>query len=164
MHPRARHFLPWLLLLLFVWVAVKSAWLSDDAYITLRTVSNWLAGFGPVWNVGERVQAYTHPLWLLALTGAVGVTREYFFTTLVLSLALAAGAFAIVVGRLAVAWASALLAVATISTLALAVLPEAFNRPFAIPTGIALMGLGWSAWRRASAPAEGRPVRVAQAV
>lgn len=61
-------------------------------------------------------------------------------------------------------WASALLAVATISTLALAVLPEAFNRPFAIPTGIALMGLGWSAWRRASAPAEGRPVRVAQAV
>lgn len=110
MHPRARHFLPWLLLLLFVWVAVKSAWLSDDAYITLRTVSNWLAGFGPVWNVGERVQAYTHPLWLLALTGAVGVTREYFFTTLVLSLALAAGAFAIVVGRLAVDWASALLA------------------------------------------------------
>lgn len=48
-------------------------------------------------------------------------------------------------------WASALLAVATVSTLALAVLPESFNRPFAIPTGIALMGLGWSAWRRASA-------------
>jgi hypothetical protein len=47
-------------------------------------------------------------------------------------------------------WASALLAVATVSTLALAVLPESFNRPFAIPTGIALMGLGWSAWRRAS--------------
>lgn len=44
-------------------------------------------------------------------------------------------------------WASVLLAVATTSTLALAVLPEAFNRPFAIPTGIALIGVGWSSWK-----------------
>lgn len=44
-------------------------------------------------------------------------------------------------------WASALLAVATVSTAALAVLPESFNRPFAVPTGIALMGLGISLWR-----------------
>ena len=44
-------------------------------------------------------------------------------------------------------WAAALLAVATLGTLALAVLPESFNRPFAIPTGIALIGLGWSSWR-----------------
>lgn len=47
-------------------------------------------------------------------------------------------------------WASALLAVATVSTLALAVLPDAFNRPFAVPAGIALIGLGWSAWRTRS--------------
>mgnify|MGYP003437503541 FL=1 len=49
-------------------------------------------------------------------------------------------------------WASALLAVTTIGTLALAVLPESFNRPFAIPAGIALIGLGWSSWRAARAP------------
>ena len=49
-------------------------------------------------------------------------------------------------------WASALLAAATISTAALAVLPEAFNRPFAIPTGIALIGLGWSSWRTSQSP------------
>ena len=48
-------------------------------------------------------------------------------------------------------WAAALLAVATVGTLALAVLPESFNRPFAIPTGIALIGLGWSSWRTTSA-------------
>ena len=43
-------------------------------------------------------------------------------------------------------WASALLAVATTSTAALAVLPESFNRPLAIPTGVALVALGWSSW------------------
>jgi hypothetical protein len=44
-------------------------------------------------------------------------------------------------------WAAALLAVSTLATAALAVLPEAFNRPFAVPEGIALIGLGVSLWR-----------------
>jgi hypothetical protein len=44
-------------------------------------------------------------------------------------------------------WAAALLAVSTVGTAALAVLPEAFDRPFAVPEGIALIGLGVSLWR-----------------
>jgi hypothetical protein len=44
-------------------------------------------------------------------------------------------------------WAAALLAVSTVGTAALAVLPEAFNRPMAIPEGVALIGLGISLWR-----------------
>lgn len=44
-------------------------------------------------------------------------------------------------------WASALFAYGTISALALSVLPESFNRPFAVPTGVALIGLGISLWR-----------------
>jgi hypothetical protein len=44
-------------------------------------------------------------------------------------------------------WAAALLAVSTVATAALAVLPEAFNRPFAVPEGVALIGLGVSLWR-----------------
>jgi hypothetical protein len=44
-------------------------------------------------------------------------------------------------------WASLLLAYGTGSVAALAVLPESFNRPFAVPTGIALIGLGLSLWR-----------------
>ena len=53
-------------------------------------------------------------------------------------------------------WAAALLAVGTVATLALSVLPESFNRPFAVPTGVALIGLGISLWRdqrRSTAPA-----------
>lgn len=44
-------------------------------------------------------------------------------------------------------WAAILLAYGTTSALALAVLPESFNRPFAVPTGVALIGLGISLWR-----------------
>jgi hypothetical protein len=44
-------------------------------------------------------------------------------------------------------WAAVLLAYGTTSALALAVLPESFNRPFAVPTGVALIGLGVSLWR-----------------
>ena len=44
-------------------------------------------------------------------------------------------------------WACLLLAYGTISALALAALPESFSRPFAVPTGVALIGLGLSLWR-----------------
>ncbi len=47
------------------------AWVCDDAFITFRHVANCLNGNGPVFNPGERVQGYTHPLWfLILLTGS----------------------------------------------------------------------------------------------
>jgi len=49
--------------------------------------------------------------------------------------------------RVLARWAAALLAVGTVGTAALAVLPESFNRPLAVPVGIALIGLGISLWR-----------------
>jgi hypothetical protein len=44
-------------------------------------------------------------------------------------------------------WASLLFSCGTVSALALAVLPQSFNRPFAVPVGVALVGLGVSLWR-----------------
>jgi hypothetical protein len=49
--------------------------------------------------------------------------------------------------RILARWACLLLAYGTVSALALAALPESFNRPFAVPTGVALIGLGVSLWR-----------------
>jgi peptidyl-tRNA hydrolase len=49
--------------------------------------------------------------------------------------------------RVLARWAAALLAIGTVGTAALAVLPESFNRPFAVPVGVALIGLGLSLWR-----------------
>jgi arabinofuranosyltransferase len=65
---------------------IRTAWLSDDAYISFRTADNILHGYGPVWNVDERVQAYTHPLWLAVCTMAFGVTGNVFYTAIVLSI------------------------------------------------------------------------------
>jgi arabinofuranosyltransferase len=50
-----------------------------------------------VFNPGERVQAYTHPLWFLVMTAANGVTREFFFTSLALSYGFALAAVLTVV-------------------------------------------------------------------
>ena len=55
--------------------------------------------------------------------------------------------------RILARWASALLAVGTIATVSLAVLPESFNRPMAVPVGVALIGLGVSLWRDQRSPA-----------
>ena len=49
--------------------------------------------------------------------------------------------------RVLARWAAALLAASTFGTAALAFLPEAFNRPMAVPEGLALIGLGVSLWR-----------------
>ena len=50
--------------------------------------------------------------------------------------------------------ASALFAHGTVSALALSMLPESFDRPFAVPVGIALIGLGVSMWRDAHRQAD----------
>jgi arabinofuranosyltransferase len=55
---------------------VRNAWLSDDCYITFRTIWNFWQGFGLRWNVVERVQTYTHPLWLLILLPVYGITGK----------------------------------------------------------------------------------------
>jgi arabinofuranosyltransferase len=44
-------------------------WMSDDGLIFLRTVRQILAGNGPVFNVGERVETNTSTLWTVVLLG-----------------------------------------------------------------------------------------------
>jgi hypothetical protein len=49
--------------------------------------------------------------------------------------------------RVLARWAALLLAASTVATASLAVLPESFNRPMAVPEGVALIALGISLWR-----------------
>ena len=74
---------------------VRTAWLGDDALIIFRPVLNWLHGYGPVWNIDERVQAFTCPLWFLLITMAVAVTGELYITTLLLSIGTALASVAV---------------------------------------------------------------------
>ncbi len=61
-------------------VFVRAAWVSDDAYISLRVIDNLLHGLGPRWNALERVQVYTHPLWLFLLAIPYSFSRESLWT------------------------------------------------------------------------------------
>jgi len=54
----------------FSYFVVQTAWVSDDAYITFRSIENFIHGYGPVFNIGERVQTFTHPLWFLMQSAA----------------------------------------------------------------------------------------------
>jgi arabinofuranosyltransferase len=87
---------------LFLLLLVRTAWLDDDAYITFRTVDNFLNGYGLRWNIANRVQAYTHPLWMFAVTGAAAITGEVYYSSILLSVLLSVATVAIVLSRVAV--------------------------------------------------------------
>ncbi|MBN3455612.1 hypothetical protein JNN96_16460 [Mycobacterium sp. DSM 3803] len=75
---------------LFGWGAWQRRWIADDGLIVLRTVRNLLAGNGPVFNAGERVEANTSTLWtyLVTLGAWIGgpIRLEYVVLTLALAL------------------------------------------------------------------------------
>jgi len=64
------------LVALFLVVLLRTAWLSEDAYFTFRSVENWVYGYGARWNVSERVQVYTHPLWFGLMSISFFATRH----------------------------------------------------------------------------------------
>jgi arabinofuranosyltransferase len=84
--------LPGLLLLALTVVLLFSAWLCDDAYITFRTVENLISGSGPRWNVLDRVQSFTHPLWMFLIAGVRAVTGEVYYSSIITSLILSLAA------------------------------------------------------------------------
>ena len=61
---------PLLILLVGAWIY---RWVQEDAFINFRIIGNLLAGHGPVYNVGERVEAYSDPLWLFLLAAVHGL-------------------------------------------------------------------------------------------
>ena len=71
--------------LLFAVLLATNAWIVDDAYITFRSVDNFINGYGLTWNVDERVQVYTHPLWMFVISFFYMITSEMFFTAVIVS-------------------------------------------------------------------------------
>jgi len=74
------------LVFLYLLIVFISAWLCDDAYITFRTVDNFINGYGLTWNISERVQAYTHPLWMFFLSAFYFFTNEIYYTSITISI------------------------------------------------------------------------------
>ena len=70
----------------FAVVVARLAWISDDAAITARVIANALHGFGPNFNITEKAQTFTHPLWFLLNTAVAAVTRDILLTMLAISI------------------------------------------------------------------------------
>lgn len=83
-------------------VGFQRRWMSDDGLIVLRTVRNLLEGNGPVFNVGERVEANTSTLWQYLITVAHMITGQE-LAVIALYGALGLSTLAIVIG----CWATA---------------------------------------------------------
>jgi arabinofuranosyltransferase len=102
--------------LLFTAVFLKNAWVDEDAYITFRTLEQLFSGNGLRWNPHERVQTFTHPLWLVALGVVRVVVHDPYPAVLLLSFGcLLIGAWAL--GRLFTGgWERALIFVLLLSS------------------------------------------------
>lgn len=87
--------LPLVLFLVSASVLLLTAWVSDDAFITLRTVDNWRHGYGLTWNISERVQTYTHPLWMLLLAAIHVLIPNGYFTALTAGLLISLSVIAV---------------------------------------------------------------------
>ena len=103
--------------ILFLVVLARTAWVSDDAYITFRTIDNFIHGYGLRWNIAERVQSFTHPLWLFLLMPFVAAVGNPYVAALAVSALVSTAAVVVIVlpVRHDVSRASLLLAVLVLS-------------------------------------------------
>ncbi|RVU41462.1 hypothetical protein EA187_18485 [Lujinxingia sediminis] len=171
-----RRSLPWLVAMaaplvvlgVMIW---QRRWTSDDGFINLRVIENLLAGAGPVFNAGERIEAYTSTLWvgIVAVLGGLGVRLEI--------AAMVAGGALSVVGLGFAQWGALVLAGRAreglggiwraaplpLGALIYAVLPPAWDfGTSGLETGLAIGWLGFAFYRVARVvdhPRE-RPARV----
>jgi arabinofuranosyltransferase len=98
----------WLLFVFFCLVLIRTAWISDDAAITLRTVLNFVHGNGLVFNVGERVQAYTHTVWFFILSFSYFIFGHIFYSTFFVSILVSVLAIFLLIRYVAVEYKNAI--------------------------------------------------------
>jgi arabinofuranosyltransferase len=96
------------LMAVFLITMLRTAWIGDDAAITLRTVLNFLNGYGLTFNIDERVQAYTHPLWFFLISALSSVLGNVFAATYLLAIGISLGAFWLLLARVATSGVSAI--------------------------------------------------------
>jgi arabinofuranosyltransferase len=152
----------------------ENRWTSDDSFIDFRIVQQLLAGHGPVYNVGQRVEAYTSPLWLslLALAAALGARVEGAAVALgivfsVGGLALAErGAFLLLPAHRAPAAQRGAVLVVPLGAAVFAAIPAVWDFVTSgLETGLIFGWLGLAFWllarqvRRESGAVPGEPIR-----
>lgn len=96
------------MLVLFFVVLIRTAWMGDDGFIPARSMDNLVHGYGLRWNITERVQVFTEPLWFFVVTIFYVFTREAFITTIVLGIVTTSAAVLVMTRRVASSNAAAI--------------------------------------------------------
>lgn len=115
---------------LFGWLSWHFRVLVDDGYIYLHIVQQIIAGHGPVYNVGQRVEVFTSPLWTFLLVPAALVSPASMETT-----SLVLGDLLAMAGLLAAAWAA--------RTIWRRQAPNAFLAPAGLLVPVAVYAFWW---------------------
>lgn len=71
---------------------IAQAWIAEDAFITYRSLDNFVHGLGLRWSPDERVQTYTHPLWAVLHFPFYALTKSWPVSSFLLSVGCIAGA------------------------------------------------------------------------
>jgi arabinofuranosyltransferase len=109
----------------FVAAGWTHRWITDDGFIFLRVVQQIRAGNGPVFNAGQRVEAFSSPLWVAVLAVADVITPiRLEWIAVLLGLAASAGGLA--------------MSIAGARRLALVERPRAFLVPFGVVVFVAI--------------------------
>jgi len=93
-----------------------SASLVEDAFITFRTIDNFINGYGLRWNIVERVQSYTHPLWMFVLSTCYWLSGEIVLTAVLASIFASALGIALLVYTIAESKRTGILALLALGT------------------------------------------------
>ncbi|MCX7698292.1 MAG: hypothetical protein N2114_02355, partial [Candidatus Goldbacteria bacterium] len=79
------HILAVVFFIYYLLLIFKTAWISDDAYITFRVADNFINGYGLRWNTEERVQVFTNTLFLFTFIPIYFIFRDAYFAGLLLN-------------------------------------------------------------------------------
>jgi arabinofuranosyltransferase len=87
------------LMVTYVLLCLRDAWIADDAFITLRSARNLAEHFEPNFNLGIRVQAFTSEAWHAVLAVVYWVIPHGYLVLLGASLAAATATTALLLCR-----------------------------------------------------------------
>ncbi|MGP3910561.1 hypothetical protein [Nonomuraea sp. 10N515B] len=137
----------------------QNRWISDDGLIAVRTVQQLLSGHGPVFNIGERVEANTSTAWTYLIALISWLTQgDVAYVSVLLGLVCTVGAvtFAVVGAMLLHGGSRWFLPAGVLVVLALPPFWEYATS--GLETGLAFLWISVSWWLLVRA-ASGGPVR-----
>jgi arabinofuranosyltransferase len=96
---------------LYLLALLRTAWISDDAFITMRALDNLIQGYGLVSDPPDRVLGFTNPLWAFVLLLPLSIDVDPYWAAMAAALVVSCASLLFVMMRAAATpWTAALAA------------------------------------------------------